>query len=118
MPRTIELLTPLTDQDVEKLEIGDTVFVNGVIYTARDAAHKRLIDFLEAGQPLPVDLKGQIMFYVGPSPARPGRVIGAAGPTTSYRMDPYAPQLSGPGTQGHDRQGQTLPGGYRCHDSP
>jgi fumarate hydratase subunit beta len=78
---------------VEMLEIGDTVLVNGVIYTARDAAHKRLIDLLEAGQPLPVDLQGQVMFYVGPSPARPGRVIGAAGPTTSYRMDPYAPQL-------------------------
>jgi len=93
MPRTIELSTPLSDQDVENLEIGDTVLVNGIIYTARDAAHKRLIDLLEAGQPLPVDLKGQIMFYVGPSPARPGRVIGAAGPTTSYRMDPYAPQL-------------------------
>ena len=93
MPRTIELLTPLTDQDVEQLEVGDTVLVNGVIYTARDAAHKRLIDLLEAGKPLPMDLRGQIMFYVGPSPARPGRVIGAAGPTTSYRMDPYAPQL-------------------------
>jgi fumarate hydratase subunit beta len=93
MPRTVELLTPLTDLDVESLEIGDTVLVNGVIYTARDAAHKRLIDLLEAGQPLPMDLKGQIIFYVGPSPARPGRVIGAAGPTTSYRMDPYAPQL-------------------------
>jgi fumarate hydratase subunit beta len=93
MPRTIELLTPLSDQDVENLEIGDTVLINGIIYTARDAAHKRLIDLLEAGQPLPMDLKGQIMFYVGPSPARPGRVIGAAGPTTSYRMDPYAPQL-------------------------
>lgn len=93
MPRTIELFTPLSDQDVENLEIGDNVLVNGIIYTARDAAHKRLIDLLKAGQPLPVDLKGQIMFYVGPSPARPGRVIGAAGPTTSYRMDPYAPQL-------------------------
>jgi fumarate hydratase subunit beta len=93
MSRTIELLTPLTDQDVDRLEVGDTVLVNGVIYTARDAAHKRLIDLLETGQPLPVDLKGQVMFYVGPSPARPGRVIGAAGPTTSYRMDPYAPQL-------------------------
>jgi fumarate hydratase subunit beta len=75
------------------LEVGDTVLVNGIIYTARDAAHKRLIDLLEAGKPLPMDLRGQIMFYVGPSPARPGRVIGAAGPTTSYRMDPYAPQL-------------------------
>ncbi|AEB09524.1 Fe-S-containing hydro-lyase [Desulfobacca acetoxidans] len=93
MPRTRRLTTPLSDQDVEALEIGDNVLVNGVIYTARDAAHKRLIDLLEAGQPLPVDLRGQVMFYVGPSPARPGRVIGAAGPTTSYRMDPYAPQL-------------------------
>jgi fumarate hydratase subunit beta len=93
MPRTVEIQTPLSDYDVEMLEIGDTVLVNGVIYTARDAAHKRLIDLLEAGQPLPVDLQGQVMFYVGPSPARPGRVIGAAGPTTSYRMDPYAPQL-------------------------
>ncbi len=93
MPRTVEIHTPLTDYDVEMLEIGDTVLVNGVIYTARDAAHKRLIDLLEAGQPLPLDLQGQVMFYVGPSPARPGRVIGAAGPTTSYRMDPYAPQL-------------------------
>jgi fumarate hydratase subunit beta len=97
MSRTIELLTPLTDQDVDRLEVGDTVLVNGVIYTARDAAHKRLIDLLETGQPLPVDLKGQVIFYVGPSPARPGRVIGAAGPTTSYRMDPYAPQLLGLG---------------------
>jgi fumarate hydratase subunit beta len=93
MPRTVEIQTPLSDYDVEMLEIGDTVLVNGVIYTARDAAHKRLIDLLEAGQPLPLELQGQIMYYVGPSPARPGRVIGAAGPTTSYRMDPYAPQL-------------------------
>jgi fumarate hydratase subunit beta len=93
MPHTVEIQTPLSDYDVEMLEIGDTVLVNGVIYTARDAAHKRLIDLLEAGQPLPLELQGQIMYYVGPSPARPGRVIGAAGPTTSYRMDPYAPQL-------------------------
>jgi fumarate hydratase subunit beta len=93
MPRTVEIQTPLSDYDVEMLEIGDTVLVNGVIYTARDAAHKRLIDLLEAGQPLPLELQGQVIFYVGPSPARPGRVIGAAGPTTSYRMDPYAPQL-------------------------
>lgn len=93
MSRTITLATPLSDADVEALAVGDTVLVNGVIYTARDAAHKRLVDLLAAGQPLPVDLQGQIMFYVGPSPARPGRVIGAAGPTTSYRMDPYTPQL-------------------------
>jgi fumarate hydratase subunit beta len=93
MPKTIKLTPPLSDQDVMQLEIGDKVLVSGVIYTARDAAHKRLIDLLAAGQPLPVDLKGQILYYVGPSPARPGRVIGAAGPTTSYRMDSYAPTL-------------------------
>lgn len=93
MPKIVKLTTPLSDQDIEKLRIGDTVLVNGVIYTGRDAAHKRLIDLLMTGQELPFDPKGQIMYYVGPSPARPGRVIGAAGPTTSYRMDSYAPQL-------------------------
>lgn len=109
MPRTVELVTPLFDQDVEGLEIGDTVLVNGVIYTARDAAHKRLIDLLEAGQPLPMDLQGQVMFYVGPSPARPGRVIGAAGPTTSYRMDPYAPQLLSLGLKAMIGKGKRSP---------
>ncbi len=93
MTKTIKLTPPLTDQDVLPLEIGDRVLVSGVVYTARDAAHKRLVDMLTAGTDLPVDLKGQILYYVGPSPARPGRVIGAAGPTTSYRMDSYAPVL-------------------------
>ncbi len=67
--------------------------MNGVIYTARDSAHKRLMELLKAGEPLPVDFKGQILYYVGPSPARPGRVIGAAGPTTSTRMDAYTPTM-------------------------
>ncbi len=93
MAKTVKLMAPLTDQDVLQLNIGDTVLVSGVIYTARDAAHKRLVDMLAAGQQLPMDVQGQIMYYVGPSPARPGRVIGAAGPTTSYRMDSYAPTL-------------------------
>ena len=93
MAKTVRLTAPLTDQDVLQLNIGDTVLVSGVIYTARDAAHKRLVDLLAKGEPLPMDLAGQIMFYVGPSPAAPGRVIGAAGPTTSYRMDSYAPTL-------------------------
>jgi fumarate hydratase subunit beta len=93
MSKTVKLTPPLTDKDVLELEIGDKVLISGVIYTARDAAHKRLLDLLEAGQPLPMELKGQILYYVGPSPARPGRVIGAAGPTTSYRMDSYAPTL-------------------------
>jgi fumarate hydratase subunit beta len=93
MADTVILTPPLTDQDVLPLAIGDAVLVSGVIYTARDAAHKRLLDMLAAGEPLPMDLQGQIIYYVGPSPARPGRVIGAAGPTTSYRMDSYAPTL-------------------------
>jgi fumarate hydratase subunit beta len=93
MTKTVKLIAPLTDQDVLQLAIGDTVLVSGVIYTARDAAHKRLVDMLAKGEPLPMELAGQIMYYVGPSPARPGRVIGAAGPTTSYRMDSYAPTL-------------------------
>jgi fumarate hydratase subunit beta len=93
MVKTVKLTPPLSDQEVLQLNIGDKVLVTGVIYTARDAAHRRLVDMLAAGQPLPMDLRGQIMYYVGPSPARPGRVIGAAGPTTSYRMDSYAPTL-------------------------
>jgi len=93
MAKTVKLTPPLTDQDVLQLAIGDTVIVSGVIYTARDAAHKRLVDMLARGERLPMDIEGQIIYYVGPSPARPGRVIGAAGPTTSYRMDSYAPTL-------------------------
>ncbi len=93
MSKTVKLIPPLTDADVVPLQIGDKVLVSGVIYTARDAAHKRLLDLLAAGKPLPMEIKGQILYYVGPSPARPGRVIGAAGPTTAYRMDSYAPTL-------------------------
>src|SRR5450759_5171576 len=93
MAKTIKLTAPLTDQDVLQLTLGDTVLISGVIYTARDTAHKRLVDLLAAGDPLPMDLEGQNMNYEAPSPARPGRVIGAAGPTTSYRMDSYAPIL-------------------------
>jgi fumarate hydratase subunit beta len=93
MAKTVKLIPPLSDADVTQLEIGDKVLVSGVIYTARDAAHKRLVDLLSAGSELPVDFQGQILYYVGPSPASPGRVIGAAGPTTAYRMDSYAPTL-------------------------
>jgi fumarate hydratase subunit beta len=93
MEEAIRLTTPLKNEDVEKLQIGDRVLLNGIIYTARDAAHKRLIQLLEAGEPLPFEVQGQVIYYVGPSPAKPGRPIGAAGPTTSYRMDAYAPEL-------------------------
>ena len=85
---------------IEKLRAGDKVLITGVMYTARDAAHKRLIDLLNAGKELPVDLKGQIVYYVGPTPERPGEVIGSAGPTTSGRMDAYAPRLIAEGLKG------------------
>lgn len=87
------LQTPLNDADILKLRAGDVVRLTGTIYTARDAAHKRLCDLLDKGEPLPFDLQGSVIYYVGPSPAPPGRPIGAAGPTTSYRMDTYAPRL-------------------------
>lgn len=100
MTEPIRLTTPLTDLDVEKLHIGDKVLLSGVIYTARDAAHKRLLELLEAGQELPLDIKGKVIYYVGPAPARPGQVIGPAGPTTSYRMDPYTLPLLERGLKG------------------
>jgi len=94
------LNTPLTDADIEQLRSGDVVTITGTIYTGRDAAHKRLVDTLDKGEPLPFDLKGALIYYVGPSPAPPGRPIGSAGPTTSYRMDTYAPRLHGLGLKG------------------
>lgn len=100
MEGAIQLNTPLSNEDVEKLRIGDRVVLNGVIYTGRDAAHKRLVQLLQEGKDLPFDLQGQIIYYVGPSPAKPGKVIGAAGPTTSYRMDAYAPELIARGLKG------------------
>jgi len=100
MDQVIDLKTPLTSEDVEPLRAGDRVTISGTIYTARDAAHRRLIDLLDEGKELPFPVEGQVIYYVGPSPARPGRVIGAAGPTTSYRMDPYAPRLIALGLKG------------------
>ena len=96
----IKLKTPLTDKDVEKLKIGDKVLLTGVIYTGRDAAHKRLFDLIQAGKELPVDIRGQVIYYVGPAPAKPGKPIGSAGPTTSYRMDAFAPKLMELGLKG------------------
>ena len=100
MSEAIRLKTPLSDADVEKLKAGDKVLLNGVIYTGRDAAHKRLFDLLQEKKPLPIDLKGQVIYYVGPAPAKPGQVIGSAGPTTSGRMDAYSPRLMEMGLKG------------------
>jgi fumarate hydratase subunit beta len=100
MNEPIRLKTPLTDKDVERLKIGDRVLINGAIFTGRDAAHKRLSDLLKEGKELPFDIRGQIIYYVGPTPARPGQVFGSAGPTTSYRMDAYAPALIEKGLKG------------------
>jgi fumarate hydratase subunit beta len=100
MNKSIRLKTPLSDRDVERLKIGDRVMINGIIYTGRDAAHKRLFDLLKEGKDLPFDIKGQIIYYVGPTPARPGQIFGSAGPTTSYRMDAYAPSLIEKGLKG------------------
>ena len=100
MSEAIRLKTPLSDADIEKLKAGDKVLLNGVIYTGRDAAHKRLYDLLMEGKPLPIDIKGQVIYYVGPAPAKPGQVIGSAGPTTSGRMDAYSPKLMEIGLKG------------------
>lgn len=88
-----EIIAPLTDDVVESLKAGDRVLISGTIYTARDAAHKRMWEALQRGEPLPFDIKGQIIYYAGPCPARPGSVAGPFGPTTSGRMDKYAPLL-------------------------
>jgi len=100
MTEYIDLKTPLENATIEKLKAGDKVRISGVLYTARDAAHKRLIEMVEAGNNLPFDVKGQLLYYVGPTPAKPGQVIGSAGPTTSYRMDTYAPTLIKMGLKG------------------
>jgi fumarate hydratase subunit beta len=84
---------PLTDEVIESLHAGDRLLITGIMYTGRDAAHKRLVELVDKGEPLPVDLRGQIIFFVGPTPPRPGDVIGSAGPTTSGRMDAYSPKL-------------------------
>jgi fumarate hydratase subunit beta len=91
---------PLTEEAIRDLHSGDNVLLNGVIYVARDAAHKRLVETMDSGQPLPFDIKGQTVYYMGPSPAKPGQVIGAAGPTTSGRMDSFSPRLMEAGLKG------------------
>lgn len=94
------LQLPLTRDMIIDLQAGDIVLLSGVIYTGRDAAHKKMIDALDRGEDLPFDIKGQVIYYVGPTPEKPGQVLGSAGPTTSYRMDAYATQLLDLGLKG------------------
>ena len=94
------LMLPLKDEDICKLRAGDIVTLTGDVFTARDAAHKRLIALMEEGKPLPISLSGQTVYYVGPAPASPGHAVGSAGPTTSYRMDSYTPRLLSLGLKG------------------
>ncbi|MFZ5644205.1 MAG: Fe-S-containing hydro-lyase [Bacillota bacterium] len=108
MPQ-IKLSTPIIDEAVENLRIGQKVLINGIIYTGRDAAHKKMIELLDRGESLPFNLKGQIIYYVGPSPTRPGEVIGSAGPTTSGRMDAYTPRLLALGLKGMIGKGKRSP---------
>ena len=100
MSETYNLTTPLTEETTRNLKAGDIVYLNGTIFTARDAAHKRLVDLIEAGEELPFDLEGSIIYFVGPTPPKPGDPIGSAGPTTSYRMDSYSPTMLKHGSKG------------------
>lgn len=106
MAKEYFLKTPLKEEDLLKLEIGDKLFITGKIYSARDAAHKKLTELLQNGGTLPFDIKGQIIYYVGPSPEKPGMPIGSAGPTTSYRMDKYSPTLLDIGLKGMIGKGE------------
>ena len=103
------LTTPLSEEDVRKLRVGDEVYLSGIIYTARDAAHKRLVEMIEKGEQLPFPLEGSVIYYVGPAPAPPGKPIGSAGPTTSYRMDAYSPILIAHGQRGMIGKGERGP---------
>ncbi len=89
----VHITTPITDEQVRQVKAGDEVYISGEIYTARDAAHKRMVDDLAAGKQLPFNTQGAVIYYVGPTPPKPGQVIGSAGPTTSYRMDKYTPEM-------------------------
>ena len=89
----IKLSAPLKTEDIEKLKIGDRVHLTGKIYTGRDMVHRRFMELIKKGEKLPIDIKGQVLFYVGPTPAKPGYAIGSCGPTTSYRMDKFTPIL-------------------------
>ena len=104
-----KITAPLTAEEAKSLHAGDSCLISGVIYTARDAAHKRLCELAAKGEPLPVDLQDAIIYYVGPTPAKPGQAIGSAGPTTSYRMDAYSPTLIALGQRGMIGKGKRSP---------
>ena len=101
-----KIQTPLTREAARQLKAGDNVLITGTVYTARDAAHKKMVDTLDQGENLPFDPAGQIIYYVGPSPTKPGKVIGSAGPTTSYRMDAYSPRMIEVGVTGMIGKGE------------
>ena len=105
----VKITTPLTQEAVKNLKAGDSCLISGVIYTARDAAHKRLCELVEAGKELPMDVTDSIIYFVGPTPARPGQAIGSAGPTTSYRMDAYSPTMIREGLTGMIGKGKRGP---------
>ena len=105
----ISLTTPLTREKARELRAGDSCLISGVIYTARDAAHKRLCELLDKGEALPLDVQNSIIYFVGPTPAKPGQAIGSAGPTTSYRMDAYSPALIAQGQTGMIGKGKRGP---------
>ncbi|MEA3254133.1 MAG: Fe-S-containing hydro-lyase [Chloroflexota bacterium] len=104
MPRKVTL--PLSDETLKSLSSGDELLLTGIMYVARDAAHKRMVEALDQGQALPIDIKGQTIYFMGPSPARQGKAIGAAGPTSSYRMDNYSPRLIAEGLKGMIGKGE------------
>ncbi len=105
----IKVTAPLSREDARKLKSGDSCLISGVIYTARDAAHKRLCELVAQGKPLPMDVKDSIIYYVGPTPAKEGQAIGSAGPTTSYRMDAYSPTMIAEGETGMIGKGKRGP---------
>ncbi len=109
MSEPIKIKAPLDEAQARRLRAGDRVLISGTVYTARDAAHKRLVQALEAGEKLPFDLEGQIVYYVGPCPAKPGQALGSCGPTTSGRMDPYTPTLIAKGLRGMIGKGSRQP---------
>jgi len=103
---TYRFTTPITEEDIRKLRVGDEVYFSGVIYTARDAAHLKLLEMIEKDEDLPFTIDGSVIYYVGPAPAPPGKPIGSAGPTTSYRMDAYSPVLIKNGQRGMIGKGE------------